>query len=258
MECKEVRELLPAHVDDEMDVRESLALVDHVRACPDCRARLEALQALRAAVGAHASYFRAPADLERRIVAALPSPPAAPPATPPARAAWRWPSLVGALASVIAVVWSAGLYLGLPTADDRLTDEIVASHVRSLLSNRAVDVASSDQHTVKPWYNGKLDFSPPVLDLTGDGFPLVGGRLDYVDHRPVAALVYRHAQHLINVYVLPAAGSAGEAAPRAASQNGFHVLHWTQGGMTYWAISDVESGQLTRLAELLRASGAAR
>jgi len=143
--------------------------------------------------------------------------------------------------------------VNLPTADDRLADEVVSGHVRSLLTNRTTDVASSDRHTVKPWFDGKLDFAPPVRDLTSEGFALVGGRLDYLDHRPVAALVYRHAQHPINVFVMPAADSARDVPPRERPARGFHTLHWTQGGMAFWAVSDVDAGELAKLAALLRA-----
>ena len=112
------------------------------------------------------------------------------------------------------------------------------------------DVASSDQHTVKPWLSGKLDFSPPVTDLTGAGFPLVGGRVDYVDHRPVAALVYRHREHVINVFVWPDRSAAGRTAPtHSASKRGYNVVHWTDAGLAFWAISDLNAPEMKTFAE---------
>ena len=250
MECNEIRNLLPAQIDDELELRKSLELESHLRGCADCRAQLDREKALRTAVARHASYFRAPETLEARIKAELPSSTAH--ASAPVRQGWRWPSLAASVISMIAVAWSLGMYLSLPSANERLMDEIVASHVRSLLANRTVDVASSDQHTVKPWFNGKLDFSPPVRDLASEGFPLVGGRLDYIDHHPVAALVYRHAQHTINVFIAPVTGTADAAAPRSGSSRGFHTMHWTQDGMTYWAVSDVDADQLAKLSGFLR------
>ncbi|HEV7556333.1 MAG TPA: hypothetical protein VGO00_12790, partial [Kofleriaceae bacterium] len=196
------------------------------------------------------------AALEARIKAALPATQVH--ASVPARRAWQWPLAIGALAGVFAVVSTVGLYVALPSADERTGDEIVSSHVRSLLADHAVDIASSDQHTVKPWFNGKLDFSPPVRDLAAEGFPLVGGRLDYVDHRPAAALVYRHAQHTINVFALPAADAKRDATPRTGAIRGFHTVRWTQDGMAFWAVSDVDAAELGRLVALLRAPDGAR
>jgi anti-sigma factor RsiW len=142
------------------------------------------------------------------------------------------------------------VFVALPPAQSRLTAEIVASHVRSLISDRVTDVASSDQHTVKPWFNGKLDYAPPVHDLTTEGFPLAGGRVDYIDHRHVATLVYRRRQHTINLYVWPAAGDK-DGAPKRFTQDGYQILGWSRDGMRYWAISDVDAPQLDALRDAL-------
>jgi anti-sigma factor RsiW len=136
-------------------------------------------------------------------------------------------------------------------------EEIVASHVRALISSRAIDVISTDQHTVKPWFNGRIDYAPPVVDLAAQGFPLVGGRLDYVDHRPVAVLVYRYLKHPIDLYVFPDAG--GRPGPAATpltkeSDDGYSLVEWHQGGMVYWAISDASSVYVRRFAEALTAA----
>ncbi len=161
-----------------------------------------------------------------------------------------------ALAASLAVVASLGWWLGLSHASGTaLADQVLASHVRSLMPGHLTDVLSSDQHTVKPWFNGKIDYSPPVPDFAGQGFPLIGGRLDYVGGRPVAALVYGRRQHIINVFLWPvSAGSrAGEGGGSAGrSRQGYHELHWTSGDYTYWVASDLALPELEQFAELVR------
>jgi len=248
MDCKEAQELLPAHVDRELGVRESVEIDKHLLSCFACQAEYAKQQAAQAAVKRRATYYVAPGHLGSRIRLALPSDVA----SPPAPRTWNWYNVGAALLSVVAITVSIGLYRTLPTAGDRLADEIVAEHVRSLMLNHATDVLSSDRHTVKPWFAGKLDFSPPVYDLATAGFPLVGGRLDYLEHRPVAALVYRFHQHLINLFVAPAPG--GKAVPaQSLSRQGYHLVSWSHAGMVYWAVSDVEPAELDRFREILLA-----
>jgi anti-sigma factor RsiW len=251
MECKQARELLPAYVDRELGLGDARALEAHLETCATCRAERDAQVKLREAVAAQATYFRAPSALGERIAAGLPaSAPAPRRSERSGSSAWsRW-NLGVALASLVAIVWSTSVFVTLPSADSRLADEIVASHVRSLVSDRVTDVASSDQHTVKPWFNGKLDYAPPVYDLTTEGFPLVGGRVDYIDHRHVATLVYRRRQHTINLYVWRAAGDT-VGAPKRVTQDGYQLLGWSRDGMRYWAISDVDASQLEALRETL-------
>ena len=257
MECSAARKLLTAAVDGELDFHESADVEGHLEGCAACRAQFEAERALRSAVGRSASYYRAPPALEARIRTVLPATSVAHVSVPPRRF-WQWPIAVGALATVFAIAATVGLYSTLPGVDERIGDEIVSSHVRSLLANHAVDVASSDQHTVKPWFSGKIDFSPPVRDFAAEGFPLVGGRLDYIDHHPVAALVYKRAQHTINVFALPVPEGTRDAAPRAGSTHGFHTVRWTRDGMSFWAVSDVAPEDLARLVSLIRAGDAPR
>jgi anti-sigma factor RsiW len=255
MDCKETLELLPAYADHELGLPEAIEIDKHVQDCPACRDEITGQKALRAALRRHATYFIAPSHLEHRLKAVLALKTER--KSSPARRAWHWfgqsnwLNPAAALASVIAVAWSASLYLALPSAGDVLAEEVVAGHVRSLMANHIADVISTDQHTVKPWFNGKLDFSPTVTDFAAQGFPLVGGRLDYLDHRPVAALVYRHAQHPINIYIWPATAGQ-EAPPRTLTRQGYHLAHWIEGGMVYWAVSDVDPHELQHLVAILQ------
>jgi anti-sigma factor RsiW len=153
--------------------------------------------------------------------------------------AWAWAGSVTALAASLAFV----LFVHVPRSN--ITDELVAGHVRSLLASHLVDVVTSDRHVVKPWFAGKVDFAPPVLELTDQGFPLVGGRLDYIHGRVVAAVVYRRRQHIINVFVWPA--GAGPALAGTARHDGYNVASWSQGGLDLWAVSDVDPADLQQL-----------
>jgi anti-sigma factor RsiW len=221
-------------------------------------------------------YYRAPAGLRARLQAELRrAERAGTPAGAPLRPATgriSWPSsalrgswlpagalLVVMLALVAVVAWAlAGRGPG-SASTDLIAQEVVAGDMRALISGHLTDVASSDQHTVKPWFAGKLDFSPPVVDLAGQGYPLAGGRVDYVDGRPVAALVYRHNQHVINLFVWPAAqrqaagaqAAVSPTSPQASTYQGENLLHWDQAGMTFWAISDMDPAELRQFAGLL-------
>jgi anti-sigma factor RsiW len=254
MNCNRTRELLPAHVDQELSVPETIELEQHLQGCPTCRQELAQQSEVRTAMKKHATYYKAPAHLEARIKAALPQEPTRPKRW--LRWTWspRWLNAGAAFATVFALASSMTLYLSVPSANELLADDVISSHVRSLMVNHLADVASSDQHTVKPWFNGKLDFSPTVTDFTAEGFPLVGGRLDYLDRRPVAALVYRHRLHLINVYEWPAASEEPEAI-RTLSRQGYHLVHWVEGGMRYWVVSDLDPRELMSLVHILQAQG---
>ncbi len=258
MDCKEILALLPAYVDQELSVLESIEIDNHLQGCPACQGELASQSALRAELKKHASYFRAPSQLESRIREALPLKNAHPVQSKTRAQKWfgsfNWFNFGTALTSVVALAWSVSLYLAIPSPDDLLAEDVVSSHVRSLMVNHIADVASSDHHTVKPWFNGKLDFSPTVNDLTAQGFPLVGGRLDYINHRTVAALVYRHRQHLINVYIWPDA-SKHKVAVQTQSSQGYQMVHWAEGSMVYWVVSDLNPHELMILARILEAQG---
>lgn len=264
MDCKQTLQLLPAHLDRELGLPESLDIEQHLQVCASCQKELVVQNALRAALRKNADYFEAPGHLESRIRAALPLEHER--SAKPEKSArgpfgtWNWLNAGLTFATVAALALSASLYLTVPTPNELLAEEVIASHVRSLMVSHLADVASSDRHTVKPWFNGKLDFSPTVNDLTAQGFPLVGGRLDYLDRRPVAALVYRHRQHLINVYSWPA-GSDGSTvggrkpAVKTLSSHGYQLMNWAEGGMIYWVISDLEPRELMTLTDILRTQG---
>ena len=214
--------------------------------------------ALNALVKAKATRYEAPAELRKGIAAALTRSDAMP--ASPQRAArgtgWRqWLNFGVAFAcGVIASVAVTRFFL-MPDEQDRLAQEVVSGHVRSLMGAHLADVASTDQHTVKPWFAGKLDFSPPVYDLASEGFPLTGGRLDYIEQRPVAALVYRRRQHTINVFVWPSSGdSLREGTLR--SRQGFNLAAWKDSDMQFWAVSDVSPNELQTFVQLMRKQGA--
>jgi anti-sigma factor RsiW len=161
---------------------------------------------------------------------------------------WQWARIPVAAALAATLSWSVAVHRDGTSPENVLSSELVSGHVRSLMANHLVDVATSDQHTVKPWFNGKVDFAPPVIDFTGSGFPLVGGRLDYIAGRPVAVVIYRRRAHIVNVFIWP----GSDEGPRDLTSEGYHLRHWTRSGLTFWAVSDVNGGDLETLAGLFQ------
>ena len=246
MNCAEAKDLVHLYLDQELDLVRVVDVDKHLQSCTACRALYDEQRALRAAVRRDVTYHRAPGELRERLRFSLRGQ-ADEPVRTHARRQRRWNTGL-AIAAAVALSVSAVLYFALPTPQGRLVDDLVSSHVRSLMANHLADVASSDQHTVKPWFNGKLDYSPPVDDLTAQGFPLIGGRLDYVNDRPVAALVYRHRLHVINLFVWP--GENGhEQKPRILARQGYNLLHWAQGGMEFWVVSDLNEAELKQFVD---------
>ncbi len=249
MNCDDAQLRLHAYLDDELGPVESAQIGQHLDQCPNCLPVYRQMQALRAAVRTRTAYFTAPEGLETSVRSALRANVVE--GSPRREVARKWLGLGAALAITVVATWSLTLLLSAPGEQSRLLREVVSDHVRSLMARHLTDVASSDEHAVKPWFNGKLNFSPPVRDLTTQGFPLVGGRLDYLHGRPVAALVYRHRKHPINLFVWPAPAGAA-TGERTYAREGYNVVHWVGGGMNFWAISDLNRKELQAFARLLR------
>jgi anti-sigma factor RsiW len=245
--CEKVL-LVQAELDGELDAAEAAALEAHRADCPICQAAQAELTRARGLMRGDL-YETMPDAVRARVMARLRQ--AAPPPAPAPRRRWNWDWLRGpgigfGLGAACAAAIS--LLVVLPERND-LVAEVVADHIRALQPGHLEDVVSTDQHTVKPWFDGRIDFAPPVRDFAAEGFPLRGGRLDYLGGRPVAALVYQRDKHIIDLYVWPAGGVGPHLAGDTTIQ-GYNVVHWTAGGMNFWAVSDVERSQLDEFAAL--------
>jgi mycothiol system anti-sigma-R factor len=252
MVCREVIDRISAFLDDELDPVASREVAQHLDSCPDCAAALDRRRALGESLRRDLEYHRAPDLLRARVVRATRGTDRiADAGSRLATPSWRWLSAVAAVITVIGATWFAST-LPRDSESDRTAREAISGHIRSLMADHLTDVASTDQHTVKPWFAGKLDFSPPVTDFAGAGYPLVGGRLDYLQGHPVAALVYLRHKHVINVFVWPAA-TAREGRGRVLTRQGFHAIHAVHAGMAYWAVSDLNREELSDFARMLTA-----
>ncbi|HWZ42782.1 MAG TPA: anti-sigma factor [Candidatus Saccharimonadales bacterium] len=256
MQCLESSRIRDAYLDGEIDALHSVELEDHLATCADCRMNLESQRVLKGLLQNASLRFSAPVGLQDEILRSLTL---APPESPVKEAiaadrrwlavpAVRWRLAAAGLCAVLAgvfamLLWSRG------HAEQRLAEQVVDNHIRSMMANHLADVPSSDQHSVKPWFNGKLSFSPNVADLAAKGFPLAGGRLDYMDNQNVAALVYRRRAHIINVFIYPA---SGDTSPVLTQRRGYNLVHWDSGGMEYWAVSDLNASELQELVAMLR------
>lgn len=249
MSCEEIRNLLSAYIDGELDAARSLEVERHLEQCGLCEVASEQLQKIGEAVRTYAPYYRAPAGLESRLRAELGAGTTHEfQARPHNSARWiRW-----ALAAVLVLAAALGFFETIRSrreARELFAREVISSHVRSLMANHLMDVPSSDRHTVKPWFNGKLDFSPPVKDLAAQGFTLAGGRLDYLSGRPVAAIVYYRRQHVINLFIWPSGNTA--VARTSITWNGYETICWAEAGMSYCAVSDLNSSELNEFVRLV-------
>jgi anti-sigma factor RsiW len=250
LNCRETQTLIHGYVDGELDLMKCLEIEQHLQECPECARDHASLQAIRAAIKDSDLYSRTPPDLVKRVRSSVRS------ASPEVRTSRLRTGPLLAVAASLALITAAGWGLArvLPARPDDafLAQELVAGHVRSqMLPSHQFDVESSDAHTVKPWFEGKLDFSPPVKDLAGQGFPLIGGRLDYLHDRAVAALVYRRRKHSINLFIWPSS-PGDEAATAKATRHGFHMIRWTNSKMTFWAVSDLNEVELQEFVRLIQ------
>jgi anti-sigma factor RsiW len=242
MTCDEAEILLSALIDGELDAGHVREVEAHVAECPRCAAALAAYRQMNQAIAAADLSYTAPPALRRRIEASLPQARVAPS---------RRSVLKGfAMGSAVSALAATGLVAIVLRNDDeqRIMSEVVSAHLRSLQAGHLTDVISTDQHTVKPWFNGKLDVSPPVIDLTSQGFTLIGGRLDYVDARAIGAVVYRRRQHIINLFIAQTPNIERRAAKTETIQ-GFNIRRWSERGLNYWAISDIGADELTEFGE---------
>jgi anti-sigma factor RsiW len=245
MECENLL-LVQAEFDDELDAAEALRAARHRRDCAQCRDAYAQLAATRALLKESAPRHKAPGGLRDAIAAGLGVAPTRPQPAP-ARRWWR----DGASFALGAALAAGIALLVIVPAQQSLLDAVVASHVRALQPGHLEDVVSTDQHTVKPWFDGRIDFAPPVKDLAAQQFPLLGGRLDYLGQRPIAALVYGSDKHVIDLYVWP---GHGDPSPAAAALNGYNTVHWSANGMEFWAVSDLETGKLGEFVRDWRAA----
>jgi anti-sigma factor RsiW len=256
--CEELETLLHAFVDGELDLVRSLEVECHLQGCQACARAVRGHQALQTTLRDPALYHRPPAGLEERVRASLRAGLASPSiAEPrPVRIApfWRPLALAASVALVAVLVWGILRGESQPSADQLLAQQVASSHARSLMESHIVDVASSDQHTVKPWFTKRLDFAPPVKNLADNGFPLVGGRLDYLDNRQAAALVYKRNLHDINLFIWPSARRAARSPEVVAVPDhpGYQLIHWTDGDLTYWAVSDLNEKDLREFVRLVQ------
>ena len=247
MTCEEAEVLIHALIDGELDAGHAREVETHVAGCAHCAALLKDYREMSKVMADADLRYKAPLELRRRIEAALPQPPPVPS---------RRSVLRGfALGSAVSAMAATGLVAIVLRNDDeaRIESEVVSAHLRSLQAGHLTDVISTDQHTVKPWFNGKLDVSPPVIDLTAQGFTLIGGRLDYVDARAIGAVVYRRRQHVINLFVAQTASIERHAA-RIATLQGFNIRRWSDRGLNYWAVSDLGADELAEFGEKFEAA----
>jgi len=254
MRCDATLKLLDAYADAELGPAEAAELDAHLRGCDACREQHLAIRTLNAAVRSNATYHRAPESLRSALTAKIgrrePERVAR-----PARRGW----LAQAVAASAVAVFAATItyQIAVPSAYELAAADAISSHARSLLAQQIVEVASSDQHTVKPWFNGRLDFTPPVKDTAAEGYPLVGGRIDYLNERQVAALVYQRRKHYIDVFVWPNEQGSARAV-RETARRGFTVLSWSDPGFTYFAVSDLDERELREFVGHLGAPISAR
>ncbi len=250
MNCQQARPLIDPYADGELDAAGILELEKHIHDCPACALAWRNVQGLRKALKQDALFYTAPNELRQKVKADLHS-------QFEARSLWNfrnWLTVATSGAAAVCLALLLTVLLARPSSEQQLAQEIVSSHIRSLMANHVLDVVSTDQHTVKPWFNGKLDFSPPVKDLAAQEFPLIGGRLDYLGGRSVAALVFQRHKHVINLFIWPTKEKDSKPASFTSIQ-GYHLIHWSEAEMTFWAVSDLNEKELMEFVQSFTAGG---
>src|SRR5437762_8779936 len=268
MDCREAIKLMDGYLDCELDPITSQTIEQHLRECGRCDQAYQTHGSLIRAIGNATPYCKAPAELRKRIRSSLRAETTGDPVgngvlqaqivfhrgQPGPRSIlsempWNWLGLAAGIILAAIIAFNVVPRAQRPEADQFLATQLIASHARSLMANHLTDVASSDQHTVKPWLDAKLDFAPAVVDLSEKGFPLIGGRLDYLDNRPVAALIYQRRQHFLNLFVWPL-GPGRAGSTKAMTRQGYQLLHWVDSDLNYWAVSDINEKELQEFKQL--------
>jgi anti-sigma factor RsiW len=247
--CEEIQRVLHGYVDGELDLVRNLEIEQHLQACSVCSGTVNQHLALRSVLRDPGLYQRAPATLEARLRASLPRPRQPRIAFPVL--ALRLVGVAAALAFVALLGWGAGRLRSSVPREEMLARAVVAGHIRSLQASHLLDVISDDKHTVKPWFTRQVDFGPTVETLADQGYALLGGRLDYLDDKQAAAVVYQRRKHIINLFMWPTPSQADEPT-RALTRQGYHLLHWSRAGLTYWVISDLNEQELQQFVELIQ------
>ncbi|MFL5243259.1 MAG: anti-sigma factor family protein [Gemmataceae bacterium] len=247
MTCQEIQPLLYGYGDGELDLVRNLEIERHLQECAGCSKALERHQALRTTLTDPSIYHPAPAHLRERVRLSL----RRQGKSPATFRATRWVGIAASVAFFAILGGTLAWALSKRPAEEMLAQEVISDHVRSLMANHLVDVPSSNQHKVKPWFNGLVNFSPEVKNLESKGFPLVGGRLDYLNNRTVAALVYKRREHVINVFLWPSA-TAEDSAPHVMQRQTYHLIHWNNAGLAHWVISDLNEPELQEFVQLFR------
>jgi anti-sigma factor RsiW len=244
VKCASAHDLFESHLDGELDRAVQAEIQDHLRSCTSCTETVSRLRELQTSIRMQVPRFDAPTHLRKRVLHSLREEAkngAANTGGGGSSPHWQWMAIAATILLAVSLAWNFSLLQSRRASVDIIAQDVLSSHVRSLIGTHLLDVPSSDQHTVKPWFNGKLDFSPEVKDFSTQGFPLIGGRIEYLVDRPVAALVYRRRQHIVNLFTWPSLSSANNAE---LTWRGYNVIHWNNKSMTYWAVSDLGISEL--------------
>lgn len=248
MGCNYIQSLIDGYFDGELDLVKSLEIEQHIKECKNCSILYHNHNTLHKTLKSESFYFYTPQSLEDKVKLALNKP-------QKKSAYWmniilNWRNATVGFAILAIISFSLLIVQKKNSGNEQLLEQIVNSHLRSLISNNLTDVSSSDKHTVKPWFDGKIDFSPPVVDLYENGFPLNGGRLDYIENRPVAVLVYHHKKHIINLFI-SLSDKEKNTQEKIFNRKGYNLIHWEEQGINFWAISDLSLNELKEFTKKL-------